>query len=339
MKELGLCLGVESGSDQRRGDSSGHGLRVTAIDSNSDYEDGILDLNASDNRNEESESGRVVDGSGLPPIRDSFFGEEAVVADEELEWEEVHEAITWTYEPVQVRGFAIPEEEGELSSSSRDDHEHDLDWQVLLAVNNVVNYIEQAEGISLTADDVDANYYLYLANIDEYDENHGDHDAIFRQMFDNETGIGGNPPAAKRVVKDLPLVEFTVEKLGKGEVVCSVCKDKIAIEEKVRRLPCRHYYHGDCILPWLGIRNTCPVCRYELPTDDPDHERTRRQQRSDRLGKRVIDTDCYSHAPVNNSICNAWTGDHHHVKTFMSCDEDTKDMVGCYYKLFGMVPP
>ncbi|KAL1211379.1 E3 ubiquitin-protein ligase RING1 [Cardamine amara subsp. amara] len=275
-EEEEIVLGASvsgSGSDQQPGDSGQQGLRVTGIDSDSDYEDGVFDFTSEDNGNRANESGRVEVGTGLPPVWDNVFGEETTLADEE--WEEVQNAINWT-----VRDFSIPEEEEEgeeeLSSLSRDDEEeHELDWQVLLTVNNVVNYIEQAEGIMINPDDIDPSYYLYLASMDENHNGHYDADAILGQMFDNESGIRGNPPAAKRVIEDLPVVELTVEEVNKGNIVCAVCKDEMVLEEKVRRLPCRHFYHGECIIPWLGLRNTCPVCRYELPTDDLEYERHR----------------------------------------------------------------
>ncbi|RID81303.1 hypothetical protein BRARA_A03893 [Brassica rapa] len=253
---LGSRCESGSGSDQQPG------LRVTGLDSDSDYEDDVFNFTSGESENVANESGRVEVVTGLPPVWDYDLG------DENEEWEEVRNAINWT-----VRAFSSSEDEEELSSQSRDDHEeeeeeedHELDWQVLITINNVVNYIEQAEGITIDPGDIDPSYYMYLASLSDGD---AADDAILGQMFDNEVGIRGNPPAAKRIVDDLPVVELTVEQ---GDVVCAVCKDEMVLEEEVKRLPCRHLYHGECITPWLGIRNTCPVCRFELPTDDAEYE-------------------------------------------------------------------
>lgn len=34
------------------------------------------------------------------------------------------------------------------------------------------------------------------------------------------------------------------------------------------------------ILPWLGSRNTCPVCRFELEMDDAEYEEERKKRGS-----------------------------------------------------------
>ena len=53
---------------------------------------------------------------------------------------------------------------------------------------------------------------------------------------------------------------------------CSVCKDDFELEQQIVNLPCKHSFHEDCLSPWLTERNSCPTCRFELPTDDVDYE-------------------------------------------------------------------
>ncbi|XP_050378438.1 probable E3 ubiquitin-protein ligase RHC1A [Argentina anserina] len=73
----------------------------------------------------------------------------------------------------------------------------------------------------------------------------------------------GPPPAPCWGIQGLPTVEVTEEGLMK-EPNCPVCKEGFVVGEEVREMPCTHVYHSDCIVPWLSLHNTCPVCRYEL---------------------------------------------------------------------------
>ncbi|WVZ77540.1 hypothetical protein U9M48_025398, partial [Paspalum notatum var. saurae] len=80
-------------------------------------------------------------------------------------------------------------------------------------------------------------------------------------------------PASRTAVEGLQEVALTDDEASHG---CAVCKDGISPGQSVLKLPCKHYFHGDCIRPWLNIRNTCPVCRFELPTGDAEYDRRRR---------------------------------------------------------------
>jgi len=52
------------------------------------------------------------------------------------------------------------------------------------------------------------------------------------------------------------------------------CREDLQVGEEVQIMPCNsnHVYHPDCLAPWLKAHNSCPVCRFELPTDDMAYE-------------------------------------------------------------------
>ncbi|KAI8470865.1 MAG: hypothetical protein J3K34DRAFT_521044 [Monoraphidium minutum] len=45
---------------------------------------------------------------------------------------------------------------------------------------------------------------------------------------------------------------------------CSICLVEFEAQEAVTVLPCRHFYHGECIDGWLKRNCTCPLCKADV---------------------------------------------------------------------------
>ena len=140
-----------------------------------------------------------------------------------------------------------------------------LDWAILMASeDSTIEFhfqMPEPEGYTGNPEDyVDADGYEELL------QNLADNDGAARR---------GAPPASKSAISALPSVEI---KSAEEVLACAICKDAVSIGETARKLPCGHGYHGDCIIPWLTSRNSCPVCRFELPTEDSEYEEERKKR-------------------------------------------------------------
>ena len=65
------------------------------------------------------------------------------------------------------------------------------------------------------------------------------------------------------------------------ETSCPVCQEEYAPGHIATRLPCRHVFHEHCISLWFKKHNTCPNCRFEMPTDDEEYEVARFEEARD----------------------------------------------------------
>ena len=116
------------------------------------------------------------------------------------------------------------------------------------------------------------DFVLNLLNL-EYEEE--EIETILNYIMNNDTNRYGSPPASKTEIEKLNKYILTKEKLDNLgiENICSVCKEEFQIGNEMLDLPCKHYFHKDCLMPWLNQHDSCPICRFELKTEDEDYEK------------------------------------------------------------------
>lgn len=70
-------------------------------------------------------------------------------------------------------------------------------------------------------------------------------------------------PLLRRIpAQKLPMISPAYAKRGVDS--CTICHEALLPGEEVRRLPCLHVFHRDCIDRWLKIRCTCPLDNQRL---------------------------------------------------------------------------
>jgi E3 ubiquitin-protein ligase RNF115/126 len=110
-------------------------------------------------------------------------------------------------------------------------------------------------------------------NLADYFMGPGGLEQLIQQLAENDPNRYGTPPAAKSAVAALPDVIVSADIMQvDGGAQCAVCMDDFLLGASAKQLPCKHVFHKDCIMPWLDLHSSCPVCRFELPTDDTDYQ-------------------------------------------------------------------
>lgn len=109
---------------------------------------------------------------------------------------------------------------------------------------------------------------FFLGNPGDYAWGREGLDAIVTQLL-NQMDVTGPPPLDKEKIEEIPVTIIEQEQVD-SNLQCSVCWDDFKVGESVRKLECEHFYHEPCIIPWLELHATCPICRKSLLTDQED---------------------------------------------------------------------
>ncbi|XP_029166357.1 E3 ubiquitin-protein ligase RNF115 isoform X2 [Nylanderia fulva] len=103
---------------------------------------------------------------------------------------------------------------------------------------------------------------LFLGNPGDYVWGRDGLDAIVTQLLNQMDGTGP-PPLPRKQIDEIPTTTISQSQVD-CKLQCSVCWEDFKLSEPVRQLPCQHVYHAPCIIPWLELHGTCPICRQNL---------------------------------------------------------------------------
>ncbi|CAO3594858.1 unnamed protein product [Absidia cylindrospora] len=113
--------------------------------------------------------------------------------------------------------------------------------------------------------DGDANQEQFLDNL------------VSQLLEESQSNAKGPPPASKRFMMSLPNI---AKNLVSSEETCIICKDVLqSSQDKVTKMPCGHYFDQECLLPWLQLHNTCPMCRFKVETEEQVKEEEEEEAR------------------------------------------------------------
>lgn len=93
---------------------------------------------------------------------------------------------------------------------------------------------------------------------------------------DDETysnGGFGAVPALSEAIVSLPEMAVGCGCGGGGEAreeECGVCLEGFEEGEKLRKMPCEHYFHESCVFKWLQVSRLCPYCRFAMPAAEEE---------------------------------------------------------------------
>ncbi|KAL7949856.1 hypothetical protein V8C42DRAFT_350679 [Trichoderma barbatum] len=102
-------------------------------------------------------------------------------------------------------------------------------------------------------------------------------DQIITNLMEAHPQSNAAPPASNEALANLDRRPVDASMLeGDSKTECTICIDDMKVGDAAAFLPCKHWFHEECVTLWLKEHNTCPVCRASI---EKPQERSRNANR------------------------------------------------------------
>ena len=89
---------------------------------------------------------------------------------------------------------------------------------------------------------------------------------ILRQLQELQIEHRQHPPLGEAATQALPQKTFAqARRDSSGQETCAICVEEFQEKDTTRVLPCNHFFHPQCIDPWLTDHSSmCPLCKQSV---------------------------------------------------------------------------
>lgn len=101
-------------------------------------------------------------------------------------------------------------------------------------------------------------------------------DRVITSLMEANPQSNAAPPASEEGLKKLERRPVAREMLnGESKAECPICIDTLEEGQTAAFLPCKHWFHEECVVAWLKEHNTCPICRTPIERNERSHRNSR----------------------------------------------------------------
>ncbi|ORX50834.1 hypothetical protein DM01DRAFT_1408834 [Hesseltinella vesiculosa] len=134
-------------------------------------------------------------------------------------------------------------------------------------------YVQMMQTINLLR-----HHQEQMQNVGDVDQEQFLDNLVSQLLEESQRDAKGPPPASQRFIQAMPVIK---KETLDSEETCIICKDVLqASQDKVTKMPCGHYFDQGCIQPWLELHNSCPMCRFQVETEEQVKQEEEEEARS-----------------------------------------------------------
>ncbi len=85
--------------------------------------------------------------------------------------------------------------------------------------------------------------------------------------------LSDRDPIRDEIILSFPISKIKdISKLTDEKKRCLICLDNYKIGDDSIILPCIHIFHAECIKKWMKKKNSCPICKTKISSDNNDSD-------------------------------------------------------------------